>query len=311
LFSLTSPMGYAPDYFQYIYYIEQVTNNGFDYVLGTRFEFGFGLLVYVITFFSISSHLAYSLLVGISSFIKIYVISLHSEGVAYILAVLLFLFKYFLLQDYNQLRAAFSMGFALLYFSYLGKNFYKQMLCIILAISFHYSSLLVLPLIYLCQFKYTRIQIFSIAVAIYLLIKLTSVYIISEFNSLIRVLGEYEQTGMDSAANMAFSPVFFPEFIALISLLVLWRHANKITKNIVTLQIFGFALFYGFIDLIVFAVRSREFISIFWLIFVAQYAVSKNSIKYVQLLFTLLSLFLGLYLFYFSNYMNNDLRWVN
>jgi hypothetical protein len=114
IFSLIKPIGFAPDYFQYIYYFDEVRNDGLDYIFGYRFEVGFGLLVYISTIITTSSSLVYSFLVGLSSFIKIYIISLYSKQMGWFLAILLFIFKYFLLQDNNQLRAALSIGFVLL-----------------------------------------------------------------------------------------------------------------------------------------------------------------------------------------------------
>ena len=55
LFAIFKPMGFSPDYFQYIYYFDEVSNNGLNFVLEYRFEVGFGALVYLLTFLTTSS----------------------------------------------------------------------------------------------------------------------------------------------------------------------------------------------------------------------------------------------------------------
>ena len=130
------------------------------------------------------------------------------------------------------------------------------------------------------------------------------------FGQFFTVVEAYNNDGFNSARNAAFSPVFYPEFLTLLLLLFFWKDCNQIVRRVFYIQAIGFALFYGMIDLNAFAVRGREFFSIFWIIFLAQYANSKKIIRYIQTLFLLMSCILGVYIFYILDYFSFEQRWV-
>lgn len=92
--------------------------------------------------------------------------------------------------------------------------------------------------------------------------------------------------------------------------LILWGQCTSVMRKIVAFEIFGFALFYGLIDLDVFAVRSREIFSVFWLIFVAQLSFVEKQMKFLIFIFTALSVAVGVYVYYFTGFFSHEIRWV-
>lgn len=310
LFLIFKPLGYSPDYFQYLYYFESVATEGFEELMGYRFEPGFSILSYGLSYFFSSSAAIFAAITLISVYIKISAIRVYSSFIGLFLALALFFVKYFPLQDYNQLRAALSMGVVLLYFNSFGGNVWRQVFLCILALSFHYSAALVLPFVFFSKYVRARYQLFLLAVFIFIALKIISAYVIEFLMPFLSVVEMYEEGGAASARNFALSPVFYPEFVTIFLSLMFWGQLNDIVKRVVAIQIFGFIFFYGFIDLQAFAVRGREFFSVFWLIYMAQFHESRLIVRISQIFFLLTSFVLGLYLFYFSDFMTHDIRFI-
>lgn len=310
VFVLFFPFGFSPDYFQYIYYFESIKANSFDYALGYRFEPGFALLSFLLVKVVNDSSIVYSIISISSSALKLKLISHNAGAIGFFLASILFFFKFFPLQDFNQLRAALSIGFLMLLFLNLSASVLRQVVIAAVAISFHYSSLFVLPFVYLSRFDFSILKTLLIGVMSFIIFKLSSIYVLDTFGQFFSVVEAYNSNGVDTARSAAFSPAFYPEFMAMLLLLFFWKDCNRIVRRVFFIQTIGFALFYGLIDLADFSVRGREFFSTFWIFFLTQYNYSKTNIKYVQILFFLMSCVLGVYIFYVLDYFSFAQRWV-
>lgn len=309
-FVIFFPFGFSPDYFQYIYYFESIQANGLDYALGYRFEPGFALLSFLLMKVIGYPAAVFAIISIFSSVFKLKLISRNAGVGGFLLASILFFFKFFPLQDFNQLRAALSIGFAMLLFLNLSASVLKQALIAAVAISFHYSSLFVLPFVYLSRYDFSMLKILLIGFLSFIIFKLSSIYVLDAFGQFFSVVEAYNSNGVDTARSAVFSPVFYPEFMAMLLLLFFWKDCNRIVRRVIFIQTIGFALFYGLIDLADFAVRGREFFSTFWIFFLAQYNYSKTKIKYVQILFFLMSCVLCVYIFYVLDYFSFAQRWV-
>ncbi|MEI8303988.1 MAG: EpsG family protein [Burkholderiales bacterium] len=304
------PFGFSPDYFQYIYYFESIKTHGFDYALGYRFEPGFALLSFSLVKVINDPAVVFAIISFFSSALKLKLISRNTGVAGFILAFILFFFKFFPLQDFNQLRVALSIYFTMLLFLNLSASVYRQILIAAAAISFHYSSLFVLPFVYLSRFDFSILKILLIGLLSFIIFKLSSLYVLDVFGQFFSVVDAYNNNGVDSASSAAFSPVFYPELVTMLLLLFFWKDCNCIVRRVFFIQTIGFALFYGLIDLADFSVRGREFFSTFWIFFLTQYDLSKINIKYIQIFFLLLSSIVGVYIFYVLDYFSTAERWV-
>lgn len=74
-------------------------------------------------------------------------------------------------------------------------------------------------------------------------------------------------------------------------------------KRVVAIQMMGFAIFYGFFNSEVIAIRLREAFSIFWLFYLADYSRTTPRLRLAVVTFVLMNITLGSYLFYFSSYL--------
>jgi len=295
LIAVLQPFGYSPDYTNYEFFFQQVRIDFLGQLKESRFEPGFiyfsGWLAKIFT----SDLLVYGLLVFLSIAVKLFFLKRFSNNAYYIyLACIFYAFKFFPLHELTQLRAslAVSVMMAALYFVQNEKKAVGVALCA-LAFSFHYSSGILFPFLFLPRLS--RNMALGLALAVFSTLYLISHYAVDIASSYFPVFQMYQFSGLGERAINRFSPVFFPEFFMLAFGLYFWKSINDGMRHIIAIQLLGFAILYAFIEFPVVAVRGREFFSVLWTLFIVQASDCKNKIKFPIYIFVVASITLSLY----------------
>ena len=300
-----NPLGVAPDYSAYVGFFEVLRIEGFSN--SHKWEPGFLFLAWGLSFVSGSSHLVFSLIVFFSSLFKIFILfRVALSFTAYALCLILFFFKFFPLQDYNQVRISLALGLLILaYYLFTINNNNKIVIFFgLLAVLFHYSILALIPLLYALKFDLVtrKKYILGATAAVFLGLAASGYVVIHILMNVIPRLGSYAGS-FYPAVSSPLSPVFYPEFFLLVASIYFWDDLTNNMKRIVGLQLVGFAIFYGLYEFGVIGTRLREAIFIFWLFYVADFSRVTLQLKVAIGLFVLMNVALGSYLFYFSNFL--------
>lgn len=299
-----NPLGVAPDYQAYIDFIKWARQNSLYNILKSHYEPGFELLVFVLIKILKSNEFLFSCIVLLSAAPKLLFFNKISSNVAYALIVILFFFKFFPLQDINQVRAAVSLTFLIFGYSFLIENNKKLFLIMsILAIFFHYSAAAIAILIFTLRFNFilNRKLIILYSTSIFVLLTVLSSVIVYSLVNVVPRLNLY-LGGFAPAVKTPLSPVFFPEFFLLAVSVYFWSDLSDNMKRIVGLQLVGFAIFYGLYNFGVIGARIREAISIFWLFYLVDFSRVNFKLKSAIVVFVVMNIALGSYLFYFSKF---------
>lgn len=298
-----NPFGMAPDYSPYISYFDIMRTKGF--VNPFQYEPGFVLLSWILVVLMPTSGLVFGVLAGLSSTLKLILFSKLASPFAYFLIFLLFLFKYFPLQDYNQIRIALALVFLILtyYKLVVVGNLRLAIIYSLVSIIFHYSAFAVVPFLFLLRNKLSVNKAYMVGFAGLIFLGLTSAsYFIVHYLMVFIPRLSSHAVSFKPAVSSPFSPVFYPEFFLIAVSLLLWDDLTTNMKKVVALQLVGFAIFYGLYDFGVIGNRLREAIAIFWLFYLVDFSKIIIKLKMATVFFVLMNVVLGSYLFYFSNY---------
>ncbi|TWD86094.1 EpsG-like putative glucosyltransferase [Variovorax beijingensis] len=308
LVSVLQPFGYSPDYPQYSYFFDQLRSDYLSQLRESRFELGFLHLSYLLTQIFRENVHVYGFFVLIAIGLKVYFAGRFSaKNYAWIFLVFYF-FKFFPLHELTQLRAAMAASLLVVVFYYYSIERYWIALSIsLIAIAFHNSAGLVLPFFLTPMAALTRGRIVLAALIVYVSCYLISDYLVGFLADRIVVFEMYINAGIESRRDAAFSPVFFPEFFLIALSFVCWRDLSGVMKKVLAIEVFGFAVFYGFIDLGVVAVRGRELFSVLWIVFVAQFPFAGKKIRAGIVFFVLASVLLSVYLYFVLDFFASEL----
>lgn len=304
--ALLNPLRFTPDYAPYITAFDWARQASWYQVFPNQFawEPGFMALAFVLSKTLSASGLVFLSMVLLASSVKLGLIYKIASPIAFVLAMVLFFFKYFPLLDYNQLRGAIAISFLMLvYYQWTWKNNLKlALLFSVCAVSFHYLSLALLPFVFLVKHQVflqkSRVLLLTL---LFLGFMLIGGYVVLEYLAPLVPRLSY-QSYVSPATNSYLSPVFYPEIFMIAMSLLLWNDCSDNMRRVVTLQLIGFSIFYGFFDFEVIAIRLREAFSIFWLFYLADYSRTTPRLRLATLAFVLMNIALGSYLFYFSDY---------
>jgi hypothetical protein len=232
-----------------------------------------------------------------------------SSALGYSLAMVLFFFKFFPLQDFNQLRGALAIGFLMLvYYQWTMRgNLWLAVVFSTCAVLFHYVSAAVLPFLFLANnpLVLRRLFAFGFGILLFGLIATSEHFALPFLAESIPRLRFYIGSGAQPAVSTYLSPVFYPEFFLLAVSAFFWKNCTDNMKRVVALQLVGFAIFYGFFEFGAIGTRIREAFSVFWLFYVADYSKVTTHLKAAILIFVLMNIALGSYLFYFSDFLKH------
>lgn len=310
LISVLQPFGYSPDYPQYSYFFDQLRVDYLYQLKESRFEFGFLHLSYLLTLVFQENIHVYGFFVLIAIGLKVYFAGKFSaKNYAWIFLTFYF-FKFFPLHELTQLRAAMAASLLVVVFYYYSiERYWAALSFSLIAIAFHNSAGLVLPFFLVPMAALTRGRIVIAAFGVYVSCYFISDYLVGFLADRIVVFETYVNAGVESKRDAAFSPVFYPEFLMIGLSFIFWRDLSEVMKKILAIEVFGFAIFYGFIDLGVVAVRGRELFSVLWIIFVAQFPFAGKRIKIGIVFFVLGSVLLAVYLYFILNFFASEFQY--
>lgn len=305
-FGLAHPLGVPPDYEPYLEVFDWARGAGWSEALANpkSWEPGFMLLVFIFTKLAVSGANVFSIFVVMASSVKLVLLYKLASPIGYLLAMGLFFFKIFPLQDYNQLRGALAVGFLMLvYYEWvLRGNVGVALACAVGAVAFHYLALAVLPLLLLIgqRIPLTRTVVLSAGALLAVLIALSLPVLLDLISQYVPRVGGYLQAGWVPAASSYLSPALFPEFLLIAASVVFWDHCTENMKRIILLQMLGFGVFYGLFDIAVISSRIREVLAVFWLFYIADFSRTSLHLRVATVAFVLLNVVLGTYLFYIT-----------
>ena len=144
LFAGLREVGFDRDSENYEYYF----NNYDDPVLEFAVEFSYRLLSYFLHLFSDDVHTIFLFYAIIGISLKLFAFRRLTNFLYLPIAV--YLANYYVLHDLTQIRASIASGLMLFTIPYIGDNRKKVAMCLLLlAVMFHYSAIVLLPLIFL------------------------------------------------------------------------------------------------------------------------------------------------------------------
>lgn len=306
--ALFNPLGVTPDYAGYIASFDRARQQSWSQMLSSprAWEPGFMALVFLLAKAIEANSWVFLLIVAFASSFKVGLLYRISSPIAFLLAMVLFFFKYFPLQDYNQLRGAIAISFLMLvYYQWIWKgNLWLAILFSVFSVSFHYLALALLPFILLAKHPITSKKIFVVVGGLLFCLALWTLSTVIVAYAAIGIpgLNDY-MTRFKPATSSYLSPVLYPELILCTISLIFWNDCTENMKRVVGIQMMGFAIFYGFFEFDVIAIRLREAFSILWLFYLADYSRTTPRLRLATVTFVLMNIAVGSYLFYFSNYL--------
>jgi hypothetical protein len=273
--------------------------------MSTRFEPGFVLVSGLLTNAITSDVVVYGLLVILAVVIKLFVLekfvpAQHRLGRYYLYLALVFYFvRFFPLHELTQLRASIAMSLILVIalMVWTGRHF-RVALLTAAATCFHYSSLILIPFFYVP--KLTRKTVVIVSAVVGVLLHVLSTPLVSVAQGYFLVFSTYEFEFTDVVNP--YSPVFLPEFFMIAVGLYYWNDLTELMRRLVALQIIGFALFYGLIDLTVVATRGRDLFSIMWTVFLVQGCGVPLRLRVLLHVFVAMSLALATYQYFILDF---------
>jgi hypothetical protein len=217
-----------------------------------------------------------------------------------LLSVIVYLSIYFVLHEMTQIRAGVAAGLFLLSIPDIyNRNFRKFIIKALLAISFHYSAIIILPLYFLHPKKlnvaYFLLPIVGLILAYFdlsktllsNLVNLTPNFLAYKINTYLTLLelGEHSEINI---VNFYYSSLLFLTYFGFFLYI---KNKIKNDYDVLFLKILALSLFsfYFFSSVPVFAFRVSEFLNVVIVIFLPNFILYFRQKK---LIFILLAIFL-------------------
>jgi hypothetical protein len=276
--------GVGPDRIQYEGYFNKITKYDFD----SRYESGFEYFNIIIKtlFGSGSFPLLVFLLVFLSLFIKF---NFYSRRGDWPILILIYSLCILVLYEFIQIRVAFAAAFCMISVAEACKirsSFTRKSLWFLIALSFHTTSILFIPFIYLNS-------IFKKSNRFYILIILSLAFLIGFFskNILISITDGYlealinfmakdkagEQVTIFSIRNIVLLLVMFIGFIRV-------KDINKNTLPFFYISLLGFVLWFGLLWFPMLAHRTLELTMFSTLVWLPEIKKDYRIIAYISLI---------------------------
>ncbi|SFQ11066.1 EpsG family protein [Geopseudomonas sagittaria] len=293
------PFGFSPDYFQYEYFFDTLRQDIPGTIETSRFEPAFKYLSSLLVLFFTSDVLVFSLIATIAFSIKLATLNKYACGYGLLIAITFYTFRILPLHELTQLRAALASSFIVVAFFLSCSDQRKKTFIFLLAASlFHFSTILVAPLILALTFKSLKNpRTLALAAAI---IYITSGLIISIGNQYFPSLQMYE-TNLRTSAN-PLSPVVILEALTAIASLAFWKNLTEPMRRVIILQLFGLAIYYSFIDIPVISSRGRELFSVLWIFFLSDLVGRSPWVQLLGGAFVATSIALSIYLYFILDF---------
>ena len=297
LFAFYQIPGESRDWQGYDDFFELLRIEDWDALGISRFEPGFAIVSLLLTKI-ISLNLAvYGMLAAGAIFLKCWIIdNLSSRRIFFSFVMLFYLVRFAPIHELTQLRLACASSFLLLAFVLLLRGMLLGCIAACAAaLAFHLSSIVIIPFLFIRSRSRRNTVIISVLVFIAVLFGLASVT--EFFQDGITVLRMYQEAGFGDDVPNPLSSGLLLDWAMIIIGLAMWDRLSSPMRHILLLQLIGMAVFYASMDFAVISHRIREFIAVFWVIFVAQGLQRKSPVKEVVVLFVIVNLLLYSYLF--------------
>lgn len=300
--SVTQWFGISPDYMNYDTFFYNARLYFSDEWATNRFEPAFIIVSYLTAQFFESNLVVYSIIMCAGMAIKMIVIGRFSNSIIYfLLATTLYLAKYFSLHELTQLRASIAIALLLLaFYLKLQRRWTLVSFFSILAVLFHYSSLLFIPFLLMPTISLSLTL--SIGITAFIAVKLLLWPLMPIISSYFVVIDSYFSGDVLMSAPRALSPVFYPEYFIMTCYFLMWSKLTDPIKWVTSLQFFGFAILFGFSEFPVLGIRVREIYSFFWVVCVAQASFCPPKVRIVTIIFVIAMAVLGVYQYGFTGF---------
>lgn len=298
--------GAGQDWKSYNSFFEVLRNEKWGVLSTSRFEPGFIILSIYLTNLFASNLSVFGVIAAGAMFLKCWAINRISLNQIICFATALFyLVRFAPLHELTQLRIACSGAFLLLAFVLRWEsNRLGALFACLAALAFHVTALIIIPPLLFMRFKSRTATIF-IGILIFFATLLGLEITTNYFQDMFFVIRMYQEAGFGEQVPNKLSTVLLLDWAMVIIGFILWNHITPMMKHILLLQVIGLALFYGALDFPVVAHRSREFLSIFWVLFIGQGLQSRSVMKEFSILFVILNLLLYSVLFS-NNFFDNN-----
>jgi len=274
-----------------------------------RIELGFKWLSTALISLSLPNILVYGLIAAGSVVVKCYAVNFFCRNrAAFVWAVSFILICFTPLHELTQLRAGTAI--AVLFLAYVALQHQRYWLAVFLclaAISFHVSSVVVLPAILLLVvferdlFALTRIKAILMGSAVYLAGVVLIAILLDSFGDLLLVVSVYQEEGFGFERLNPFSAsVVLNSGMTLLGLL-LWNSITPNMRYVLLFQMLGTAVFYSTIEFQVVAQRVFELFQVFWVFYVADGEQSEDFfVRYSTRLYVIAATAAYSYIYFFS-----------
>ena len=274
--SVTQYFGRSPDYENYDRFFNFVKDNTFYDVMNLRFEPLFLISTLIISLFIYSNLAIYTCFVLFCAILKINVILKYTKNnYSIILVLTLYLTRFIPLHELTQLRVACASALLLASaHSFWASRPFWGAFFVGLACGFHLSSIVLLPVLLLPKME--RNGALLIGGFVYLIAYGLSGYAVQILGDNVEIVSSYQKYGFGDIESNKFSIEKIIDISFIITLLFFWNNLSAISKKILTVQIIGIAIFYGFLEYQIIAHRMNELFTVFFLILVSD--ITNNSL---------------------------------
>ena len=168
LLSLTQILGESPDYSQYDLFFELIRDEGLHVFSESRFEPGFSILAIALTKLFSTNVIVYSWVVAAAMLLKGLALNAYSlNQKVFIFAGTFYLARYFSLHELTQLRVACSIALMLISAIIIWRgSFIFGILNCAVAVSFHWSSIAIIPSLFITSTRRWQVIFISLSVFI-------------------------------------------------------------------------------------------------------------------------------------------------
>lgn len=299
--AVLQPFGNSPDYEQYEIIFQGVRVDWFSFMRESRYEPGFIAVVGVLSKIFDADILIYGMLVFAAIAAKTTFLAKISFDHYFWLAIIFYLFRFFPVHELTQLRVALASSIMIYAaFQVWGPSIRKGIAASLLAVAFHFSSLMISPFLLLVR-RDRQFTILS-AIVVFLGLAAISQLAIAILGENMAVIQMHQQEGFDTRSVNPVSPAFYAEFFIILFSLFCWRDLTGTMQRVVAIELIGFAVLYALIEFPVIAVRGREFFSVLWVMFIAQSGTCARHIRLATYIFVLASIVWALYLYFYLDF---------
>jgi len=292
--------GESRDWQNYDGFFELLRTEGFDTLTISRFEPGFVILSFLLTELFSSNLAVFGIIAASAMFLKCWVINqISPKRTIFLFIMFFYLVRFAPLHELTQSRVACSTAFLLLAFVLLQRgNRLGGLTACAAALAFHFSAIVIIPFLFVQSSS--RKTVLMVSAAVFITTLLGVGLIESSFQGSIAVVRMYQEAGFGDVAPNPLSAALLLDWGMIGAGLVMWNRLSSRMKHVLLLELVGMAIFYASMDFAVISHRIREFLSVFWIVFIAEGLQQEQLVKEVSILFVMASLILYSYIFIFS-----------